>query len=519
MGAPPGWQACESALIASLEGSGYDSPAMGDDRRWAARYQFLDALWRGRDRIVCDSELEAALHSGVEGPLGELLAGLLPGGAPGRESGERVWVALHNDRRAASFARERGGTVFVALDEAAEIAGDEPWQVALVHLSVGLISGELESFLEILGERIEDDPDRSVVLSLPCTTDEDACYEQLAELVEQRFGDGRIYGLTRPSMAAFYDFGPVLETQGDEGESDDSPEAGIEVDNSLGSETPRFDVFIAVIGAKLPGEGVTFVELPVAESRSVEAGRPAGDDQLAALHSSLSAQLAEAQRRGDLHAIERQSLLEKLEQAEDEIARLQDQLPEGSERDAAHERGAEPPAGGPRLDELLAREQTLRWELERMRGEIERLEARPVEALEAEIASLRAELELTQRELELADALLLDEGEVDDDPQDDAKGFELGDEALAKLVKMLEGNFEDFEDEDEDEDELEGTREGGREGGHGEPSPARAREWRRARAKLEHLLRKLERGGRLSALELHRELLHLKNFFTPGAPG
>jgi hypothetical protein len=475
--------------IATCEGTGYDSPAMGDERRWAARYQYLDALWRGRDRIICDRELEAALHAGVEGSLGELLAGLFPGEAARGQASGRAWMALHNDRRAVSFARERSGTVFVSLDEAAEIASDEPWQVALVHLEGD--HGDHESFLEVLGERLEDDPQRSVVLSLDCTDDEDACYERLAELIERLFGDGRIYGLTRPSMAAFYDFGPVLEPAGDglepEGAPAEAAEADIEVDNSLGSEAPRFELFLAVVGASLPSEGVTFVELPAAEHRAAEPGRSpnspngGGDDELAALRSSLGAQLAEAQRRGDLHAIERQSLLEKLEQAEDRIASLEDQLGERDQLGEGH-KPAETPAG-PRLDELLAREQTQRWELARLRGEIERLEARPVEELEAEVASLRAELEQARRDLELASEELegQDEDEFDEDDED-----ELDDETLARLADML-GN---------------GDQDGS--------TPAQAREWRRARSKLDHLLRKLERGGRLSALELHRELVALK---------
>src|SRR5690606_33435884 len=337
-----------------------------------------------------------------------------------------------------------------------------------------LLGAGVETLLEVLGERLEDDPERSVVLSLPCTSDEDACYELLAELVEELFGDGRIYGLNRPAMAAFYDFGPVLEPEDQAGQTG---EADIEVDNSLGSESPRFEVFIAVVGARIPGEGVTFIELPgpSAEPSAAELGRaaPATDDELA----SLRAQLAEAKRRGDLHAIERQSLLEKLEQAEDRIANLEDQLAEAPERPEP----GESPTTGPRLDELLAREQTLRWELERMRGELERLEARPVEELEAELASLRAELEHAQSDLELsAEASLAEADGADED--------ELDDETLAELAQMLV----DAEQTDE-------------------PTPAQLREWRRARARLEHLLRKLERGGRLSALELHRELVQLKS--------
>ncbi|HVI02336.1 MAG TPA: hypothetical protein VM869_26670 [Enhygromyxa sp.] len=453
-------------------------PAMGDERRWAARYQFLEELWRGRDRIVCDRELETALHGAVEGPLAELLAALVPG----EGSGERAWVALHNDRRAASFARERSGTVFASVEEAAELASDEGWQVALVHLS-GTSRAELanmEPFLEVLGERLEDDPERSVVLSLPCTADEDASYELLAELVEELFGDGRIYGLTQPTMAAFYDFGPVLEPAGEQDER--SGEADIEVDNVLGSETPRFEAFIAVVGASIPGEGVTFIELP--GSMPASAAASAGDDDLAALR----VQLAEAQRRGDMQAIERQSLLEKLEQAEDRIASLEDQLDKSPATAPAAEASASSQAG-PRVDELLAREQTLRWEIERLRGEVERLEARPVEELEAEVASLRAELDRTQLELELATAEYEgDEADADDDELDEHED-ELDEQALAELARLAE--------------ELEREAE--------QPTAAQVREWRRARSKLEHLLRKLERGGRLSALELHRELVQLKN--------
>jgi len=467
--------------IALGKRTGYDSPAMGDERRWAARYQFLEELWRGRDRIVCDRELEAALHAGVEGPLAELLAGLLPG----EGSGERVWVALHHDRRAASFARERSGTVFVAVDEAAEIASDERWQVALVNLDDPSES-KLEAFLEVLSERVEEDAARSVVLSLACGADEDRSYEQLTELVEQLFSNGRVYGLTRPAMVGFYDFGPVLEGEG-EGEGEDEPPPEIEIDNTLGSENPRVEVFVAVVGARLPGEGVTWIELPAATGLGAGAGAGAqagtgaagDDDELAALRLQLS----EAQRRGDLQAIERQSVLEQLEQAADRIASLEDQL---------DQRGVgDPPGGaetgvdsGPRLDELLAREQTLRWENERLRGELERVETRPVEALEAQVAGLQAQLddaheqlELAETQLEAAEALV-----ADDEAEREGDGGQR--EPLAELVELLDSAEE--------------------------PSPAQAREWRRARSKLEHLLRKLERGARLSALELHRELALLR---------
>lgn len=430
---------------------------MGDERRWAARYQFLEQLWRGRDRMICDREVEAALHAGGDdGRRAELLAQLVPG-----ESGDaRAWVALHNDRRAANFARTRSGTVFVGLDEAGEIASDEEWQVALINLDDGDLGEQLEGLLEILGERSEDREDVSVVLTLACGDDEDDSYEELAAIVEDFFGDGRIYGLTRPAMAAFYDFGPVLEPEPQSDEDTAESEAaavGIEVDNTLGSDKPRFDAFVAVIGASLPGEGVTFVELPGVSTASA----PSGDatEELAALRL----QLAEAQRRGDLQAIERQSLLERLEQAEDRIASLDDEL---SSHEAAGE-AQQSPGDGPRMDEVLAREQSLRWELDRVRGELENLRVRPVDELEAELASVQAQLE--QAEAALAEA------EAESDAQRQVA------EPLESLLAEDDG-----------------------------PSPAQAREWMKARAKLDHLLRKLERGGELSALELHRELSGLR---------
>jgi hypothetical protein len=462
---------------------------MGDERRWAARYQFLEQLWRGRDRLICDREVEAALHAGADGPLAELLAQLLPG-----DGGDaRAWVALHNDRRAVSFARSRSGTVFAGLDEAGELASEEDWQVALINLDDGGTSEQLEALLEIVGERSEDREDCSVVLTLACGDDEDQSYDQLAGLVEELFGDARIYGLTRPAMAAFYDFGTILEPGGDgepggdeqpEGASDvardgdgESSAPGIEVDNTLGSDAPRFDAFVAVIGSRVPGEGVTFVELPSRQETSAGGGRRGSSASAASSGeaeelAALRLQLAEAQRRGDMHAIERQSLLERVEQAEDRIASLDEAL---ESRDGTGESGSEQVSSdGPRIDELLAREQSLRWELDRVRGELEHLRVRPVEELEAELASTQAQLEQAEAALAEAELVLAEDSEADA-----GSGREFVEAAARALAEA-------------------------------EPSGAQAREWMKARAKLDHLLRKLERGGEVSALELHRELSGLR---------
>ena len=437
---------------------------MGDERRWAARYQFLEQVWRGQDRIVCDRELEAALHAGPEGAVGELLGGLLP--AEGGDA--RAWVALYNDRRAVSFARARSGTVFASLDDGPELAADEPWKVALVDLGESVELDGLETFVEILAERAEDDPSRTIVLSVRCGTgedDEDETYEALADLVAEQFGDGRIYGLTRPKVAAFFDFGPVLEDEGGDDEGGGA-EGGVEFDNSLGSEEPRFELFVAVIGEARPSEGALYVELPGAE-RSASAPPPtalarAESEELAALR----VQLSEAQRRGDLQAIERQELLEELERSQDRVANLEEELDAQGSSIAAQ--------ASQRLDTVLASEQSLRWQLDQARSELEASRARPVDELEAELATLQAKLERAEQ----------------------LRAFEITRrEALERTLT---------------EQTVEEGAASGAEGDDDDPSPSQARAWLGARGRLESLLRKLERGSRVSALELHRELQALK---------
>lgn len=464
-------------------GSVYESHAMGDERRWAARYQFLEELWRERDRIVFDPELEQALSSGSTGSPDELLGRLLPDAEPDA----RVWMSLANDRRAAAFARARSGTVFVGLDAAAEIATDEAWRVALIQLprfegreSLGT---ELLALLDVLGDKCSDDPDRTVVIAVACEpATAEQVYERLAELVEEQFGDARIYGLARPAMAAAYDFGRLFESA----DEDDDADVAIEVDTTLGSD-PRFELYLAVIGDRIPGDGLTFIELPADEAGPVGNGEPR--DAL----GGIKAQLAEAQRVGDLQAIERLALLEKLEQAEDRAAGLDDELERLRDPDSPRGEATGEPEDGPRLDAVLAREQTLRWELERVRGELDNLRARPVEELEAEAASLRARLadadaeidrlraEAEAREAAIAEELeeLDDEDDLDDDESDEADESDTRDDLAFEVVVQGE-------------------------------APARTRERQRLRGRVDRLLVRLERGAELSALELHRELAALR---------
>lgn len=425
---------------------------MGDERRWAARYQFLEQLWRGRDRILCDRDLEGALHAGVEGPLADLLEDLLP--ADGGDA--RAWVALHNERRAASFARARSGTVFASVEDGPEFAADEDWQLALINLGDQGVSEAMEPFLEVLGERAEDDARRSVVLCLDVGEDEDASYERLADLVADFFGDGRIYGLARTQVAAIFDFGTVLE-------SDEQPEPPPpEFDNSLGSEAPNFELFVAVVGAELPSEGTLYVELPSSEELA-QLGSEATRTELEEL-AALRAQVGELQRRADGEAIERQDLLEQLEASEQQVAKLEEALELDGERQQRVEAAA-------RLDQLLASEQALRWELDRARGELESLRSRPVHELEAEVASLRAQLERSEAALE---------HELDHSERVES---ELSEQQAQEVLVV------------EDDDA---------------PTASQMRAWLAVRGRLEQLLRKLERGSQVSALELYRELDRLR---------
>lgn len=446
---------------------------MGDELRWAARYQFLEELWRERDRIVFDPQLEQALHAGGEGSPAELLARLVPQAEPDA----RAWMVLANDRRAASFARQHAGTVFVGLDGAAELATDEAWQVALVSLPAlgeGVresLAPELLALLDVLGEKAGEDPERSVVLALACEPSEsDATYERLADLVEELFGDARIYGLARPAMAAAFDFGRLFEDE----EPDDEADVAIEVDTTLGSD-PAFILYLAVIGDRLPAEGLTFIELPSepsgGESRSTGASGSEGAEL-----GAMRAQLSESQRRGDLQAIERLSLLEKLEQAEEELARLR-----GGEPAPARSDTAEP---NERLDAVLARERALRWENERLRGELDNLRARPVEALEAELAELRARLAEAEAELEALDEEL-EEAAVEDAIAEES-------EAEADVLDDTAGKPEVAFEIVVSESESQG------------------RQRKLLRGRLDTLIARLERGAELPALELHRELAAIR---------
>jgi hypothetical protein len=309
-----------------------------------------------------------------------------------------------------------------------------------------------EALLRLLGAGVAD-RGSAVVLVVPArefpTTAHGLTYEEVAAIVGEDLGGGRIFGVFAPEMAGVVQYGDEIEAgeagQSDEGEASQEDEVDEEeethdedvplsYDNTLGLQSPGILQFVAVAGTDLEvGDGLMLIELPSSppstEARETGAG-PSPDP------SGMRAQLAEARRQADLAAIERQELvvqadriLSEREALEEEVSELRDSLArlagDGSDvplpvpvirervetlpgLDDAADRGdavrTEPSLGEPvdeqeRLDAILAREQGIRWQLGKALAEVAALRKRPVEDLEAEVATLRAQLEATPDEV------------------------------------------------------------------------------------------------------------------------
>ena len=165
-------------------------------------------------------------------------------------------------------------------------------------------------------------------------------------------------------------------------------------DNTLGTQEPAIVEYIAVIGsaatARSP-EGMTLVELPSPAEPTVVPSGPAP--------ASLRAQLAQSQRQADLAAIDRQSLLERLDDLEStntalkaEAAQLRDGLARALAEIPESTPAVDPDPGdaAARFDAMAGEVQTLRWELAQTKHLLDTARARPVETLEAEVARLQA---------------------------------------------------------------------------------------------------------------------------------
>ena len=355
--------------------------------RWAARYAFVDELWRGKARVVVDPALEAVLRDagpgvahGSDPALRALLDDLLP-----REpvDGEPVWMAVATATVAADLGPQRPGTTFVPLEGIADVLTRAHWGVAMIDLgadfdaSGGPPGHQAENALDELG--LDDHDGRAIVLSAPVRdyprSEVGLDYNEMADLVADRLGGGRLYGLFVPPMAAVVEFGDATADE----EVDDQQtveiredeEVPLTYDNTLGSQDPVLLEFIAVVGAAAPIEGLALVELP-----------PVDDDEED--EGGARAQLQQARRRADLAAIDRQAQLERAEALERDNVELRRQLELDGPRPSAE------PTGD--LEAALAREQALKWQVTELEHALRQALSRPVEELEAEVARLKARL-------------------------------------------------------------------------------------------------------------------------------
>jgi hypothetical protein len=400
------------------------------DQRWAARYTFCDALWRGRARVVADPELEALLvESDRQGALGdaappvlELVEALLP-----RARGVPVWMIVGSDEIARRLAPSRPGVRFVAATAAADVFARHPWEVALVALRTSTD----EMFTDVGGyavTTIDEGPGRafgrhaagwmsaiadavglgrSAVLAVDA---DDAAYDALVESAAAYFSAARIYAMYAPAMLAFVELDDAQEDDdgngfdghdisavptynriegapadrwdvddGGEAEADDEDDEDavpLSFDNTLGAAEPRFLGYLAIASGDEAPDGLTLVEVT---------GSVGGDDDQ---DNGLRHQLASARRQADLVAIERQRLVEHIDAVEADNAALREAVAQLRDQLA----GTLEPDGGERLDEALAREQSLRWRVAALERELEALRVRPVAELEADLAAARARL-------------------------------------------------------------------------------------------------------------------------------
>lgn len=396
----------------------------GSAMRWAARYAFCDALWRGRARLLVDAELEAILRAVVEdrapadAPWRTLLEALVP-----RERSVATWMVVGSEPTARLLAPYFAGVRFIPADAIDDRFARLPWETALVTLDLrgeaasvataparlGVTTRTVETILVDVAAACG--PGRiAVVAAMGPQLD----YEGFVEQLRPTFGEVRVYGGYAPSMIAFAEFAsdadaiagqfdtgdddpdtfrvpPPLQPRAweddpwDEGDTpqDDEDAVPLVFDNTLGPATPAYGVWIGVVGASVEfGEGLTLVELPPVEGGAATAGTEAS--------AALRTQLQETRKVAELGALERQRLVERVDAALAENAGLRDAVAQLREQLAG---ALDPAVGGERLDAALAREQALRWRVAALEREVAQLRIQPVDELTAELEALRARLE------------------------------------------------------------------------------------------------------------------------------
>ncbi|MEM9454320.1 MAG: hypothetical protein AAGF11_09085 [Myxococcota bacterium] len=366
---------------------------MTDDLRWAVRYAFLEDLWRDDHRVIVDAGLEAVLRQRSSAPaerepLDELVDALVPRAS----TKARTWMAVTDEAVARELAQTRPGTGFLPRGSFADVVAHRDWAVALVELSA--LDDQAPGGARLrqqLAQRAAEG--RTVVVSVRAQPEaegeaeaeagSDAGFAALSDLLDDVLGGGRIFGVYRPPMAALVDFGGSGDQTGDQTAAEEADdEVPLSFDNTLGTQAPQFVEYVAVVGEDpAVSEGVTLVELPPHASPT-ESG---GDD-------ALRAQLLQARRQAELAAIDRQALLEKVDELESARQQLEQQTGELRDELARAVVEREPGSAREQLQASQADNQALRWKVGQLERELAQVRARPVEALEAQVAALRAEL-------------------------------------------------------------------------------------------------------------------------------
>jgi hypothetical protein len=470
---------------------------MRDDSSWAARYQFLAELWRGRDRVIFDPWLERRVLAwgrrrvGLDDAARGLLEELLPTAGDGERG--QVWMILAEGDRAGELSRLRPGVVFIGLDEATSVLAEEAWTVALIEVGELVASasdGEAGRDVAVLTEALLDAVDdhretRTIALGASDPDGEDA-YDALRSLADAYLSGAAIYGIARANVMVAYALAAEAPKEDRDGEDSDSADGSddVEFDNGLGGD-PEFLEYVAVSGPLAPSAGLVYVELP---GEGMLDGGASGED-------AVFAQLREATEQAEREAIARQALLEALDEARERIAELEDRVA------GLGSGGAAAAPVDARLDAALAREQQLRWEVARLEAELE--QARGADVTPEELAQESRRLEREGGSSGQGATPPHDDSDLDASDPDGEDGSADNDGSADEEAAWDEDDgMRLVVDLGEDERDRQLSR------------------WeivrQRCLAQLEATLRRVERAG-LTGIELHRALSKVRAALRRGA--
>lgn len=379
-------------------------PSMVVDPMWAGQYLLLDELWRGRERIVFDPQLNQLILApggdelafDKEGRVHSLLESLLAQDSAG------VWLLFENLHRVARAGVDPTLFGARALHDGPLLALRRHWEVAMVDVTrlLDAMSASLRSdptqdtalpveasLVDALLSSME--PDRSLVFWTHADAAEprdSARLSALFRLFQSAPGaeplDPQLLGMSRAPVLQAFPLG--MGGQGD------AP--GVDVDNRLGTDYPDFRYYMAVLGPQIPA-GVTLVELP--SSPHDEPAPPVVVERRSPERRTLRDRLDYVEQELEASERSRLELLRDLDHATSQVAELEDELddlrdpPGVSEVDQERE-----PATVQETDEVVQQALLLHasWEIEQLRSQLKELRSRPVSEIEAENASLRAAL-------------------------------------------------------------------------------------------------------------------------------